>query len=184
VEATGESQSRVQVLTGDTWSDGDVVALAQVGALDCVPNQECWAGGATGAVSHWVPGAGWTDPVTIVTATDGDGLNPLSWMSCPTASYCVVHDTYGSTYVQSLSVWSAPLPSPDLGPISCPEAGACWGIDAGVSGPVRHFDGSQWGAGVGFTPPGYSGTVTSLDCATPSYCLAVDSNGNAFVRRP
>jgi hypothetical protein len=183
VEATGEGASRVQVLTRDTWSDGGVVALGQVAALDCARNQECWAGGATGTVSHWAPGEGWTEPLTIVAATDGDGLNPLSSMSCPAAYYCAVHDSYGATYVQAFSVWSAALPSPDLGPINCPSPGACWGVVADTPGPVRRFNGSQWGAGGRFTPHGYVGTVTSLDCATPTYCLAVDSNGNAFVRR-
>ncbi len=181
VEGSADSVSRVLVYGGDTWADAGTAPLGLVGALDCPAVGECWAGGGSGDVSRY-EGEGWSTPEHIVDATDGDGLNRLSWMSCPSAGWCAVHDQYGAAYTWDGVSWSDPDPVGRLGPMSCAAVSTCVAIDGRHTGGLhRYADG--WGGRQRFAPAGYSSTVTGLSCPSATRCVAVDDNGNAFVRR-
>jgi len=183
VDATGETTSAVQVRTVGGWTVGDAVPSGLIGALDCTSSGDCWAGNAHGGANGGDGTDGWPLQHALVTSTDGDGLNRLSSMSCPTDDWCAVHDQYGATYVADHGTWSDPIPSPRLGAMDCPDALYCVAADLRRPGAVRVFDGDRWGPAERFMPAGYSGTVTSLTCWARTSCVAVDSNGNAFVRR-
>jgi hypothetical protein len=184
IDATGESVSQVLLFDGDTWTDAGVVTLGLVGALDCPAADVCWAGGGAGDVSRY-DGVGWSVPQQIVGSTDGDGLNRLSWMSCPTTTSCATHDQYGGLYRLDGTVWSTSTVDVTrrMGPLSCATGSSCTVVDGRSSRAVRRFDGGGWSSPQRFVPRGYDSTTTGLSCPTPAFCVAVDTNGNAFVRQ-
>ena len=182
IDGDGEGASSVLTTDGTTWSDAGVVTLSHVGALDCVSASRCWAGGDTGDVSRY-DGVSWTMPQTIATSFDGDGHAQLSWMSCQ-GLFCAVHDPFGNVYrLTDPDTWGAPEHVAGLGPMSCASASICTAIDTRRTGDVRRFHAGAWDAADPVVPVGYSSTITGLSCPTEDYCVAVDTNGNAFVRR-
>ena len=182
IDSSGDAVSHVLTTDGTTWTDAGTVALAHVAALDCIAAGHCWAGGESGDVSSH-DGTGWTVPLTIATSFDGEGHDRFSWMSCE-GELCAVHDEFGNVYrLDSPDAWSAPEHVAGLGPMSCASASVCTAVDARRTGDVRRFRAAAWRAPSRIVPAGYSSTITGLSCPTAHFCVAVDTNGNVFVRR-
>ena len=108
-------------------------------------------------------------------------------MSCPTASFCL---TPGGAEYRSGRWLSGPsLPNAGLSSISCTSPTFCvatfWpSYDAGTITDAAVFNGSRWSARVTMdtstTAAPYAGEVTSLSCASPDLCEAIDYGGRVI----
>jgi hypothetical protein len=144
---------------------------------------ESWDGSAWSVVTSAVP-------------------TPLA-VSCASATYCLAVGTSGSAETWDGSTWTT-IPSPDTAPgvtlvgdavlslVSCPAVSLCEAAgyaDVPFNSPPYHlilqapwvanWDGSSWTAGGPYDPflnPLNNNEVTSLSCASSSYCVTVLDN--------
>ena len=131
------------------------------------------SGAATQNVAQWTTPVA-IDPQTLASNTAITGL------SCTPRGGCYAADNRGRVLaLHSAADWPVAATDPDGGlvALSCPAAGSCLTIDSqGLSMVLRH---GSWSSpapiGTG------SGTVTSVSCASPDFCLAVDTIGQAFT---
>ncbi len=123
--------------------------------------------------------AQWTTPVAIDPQTLA-GNTAITGLSCTLRGGCYAADSAGTVLaLHSSGDWPVAATDPNGGlvALSCPAAGSCLTIDAqGMSMVLRH---GSWSSpapiGTG------SGTVTSASCASPDFCQAVDTIGQAFT---
>jgi hypothetical protein len=148
------------------------------------------AGGAPSSPAP--PAVLWTAPATI-------DVDPLSALSCPTASICVAVDRNGRVLVssdpaESARGWSSPQDIDGdltLSGVSCPTPSLCAAIDASgdvltstdpsarpATWTVSHVDDSPRVPNTdGQTGP----LLRAISCPSASLCVAVDTAGNALV---
>jgi hypothetical protein len=103
-------------------------------------------------------------------------------VSCTQPSFCLAVSNTGSTYGYRGNGWVEMNGPPNLSQrpgatvLSCAGASFCTLIDNVNDAYV--FDGTSWSAGQQIEP-GTTNSILSLSCPTESFCMAVDSSGNA-----
>jgi hypothetical protein len=119
---------------------------------------------------------GWTLPVNI----DANG-GGLTWISCPTATFCAAVDSVGNVLTYDGNIWSQPNPVDPGGgglySVSCPTPSFCVAGDA--RGDVVTYDGAVWTAPQNVASVGFE--VHSIDCQSPTFCVAVTFDGSQAV---
>ncbi len=143
------------ISTGNTPQTG-----AQLNAVTCVTDTDCWA---VGSVS--------TGP----TATSGEG---------PSATVAIHWDGKSWTRVTTPSPASPTGPEDALDTIACPAANDCWaggwqgaGPGTNGSGMLLHWNGRRWTEEPDSALMEAIGPVVTLACASASECWAAGSNG-------
>ena len=136
-------------------------------------------------------GSQWSRPVSI------DAGNDLTSVACAGASFCIAVDAGGNAVRFDGSGWGVPAavdPAGGIGfaSVSCPSASFCLAAANSPTGQpaysgVVSFDGTAWssfhvlGKPTGTSPQGPEGPpMTTVACASSSYCLAVDLRGRAW----
>ena len=116
-----------------------------------------------------------------------DSENPLTGLSCPSATLCVATDGSGdivtSTNPENAGSWQvAAVDTPDdsIDQVSCPSAALCVAVDD--SGDVLTSTNPAGGASAWQTADiDGTGTLTGISCPTVTLCVAVDDDGVALV---
>jgi hypothetical protein len=151
---------------------------ATLDSISCAPTSYCVAADTAGDV--FVHGDGsWSGPRQIEDVTGGTFL-----VSCSSSTSCVAADGLGRYRRYDGISWSLPeYASPGAGAapftsLSCPSGSFCGGVQQ-LGYPVRGwpvvFDGTKW------TIYDVSDDVTSVDCVSSTFCLAVDAGGNVLT---
>ncbi len=104
-------------------------------------------------------------------------------VSCPTTTFCVLVDQYGSALTYNGTSWSAPLSidgSNNLTAVSCSSPTFCVAVDD--SGLAVRFNGTTWSAPVRIETPEYEYYgLTGVSCVSPTFCVAVGGESDAFT---
>jgi hypothetical protein len=166
----------VLAYNGTTWT-APVAAttaisadLTAVTALSCAVSGPCTVLDLSGQAST-SSGSQWSAPRAIETAQGG-----VTSLSCAQA-LCLAADAHGNAFVGHGSEWSvSPVTSTPLVSVGCATATFCLGVTGG--GAVFQYNGSAWTSRTAV--PTHS-SVTGVSCGSPSYCVAVDSDGLAYV---
>ena len=195
--AAGDWAGNVFVFDGTRWSSAGRVdpAGGGISSLSCPSASFCagtdWNGGAV----TW-NGASWR----LKTSFDANAAGGLMSVSCASPASCVAVDGSGDYLIWNGVKWSAPvmidLTGDGFESVSCGSASACVAVD--WNGNALVFDGTSWtapaiscphsttnSAGTCYTRGSYldarAGVLDAVSCASPSWCVAVDRNGNALV---
>lgn len=185
----------VTVVLAMICSSGAYASVASAGPfkIACPSATLCVVADASG---HVFTSTSPTSRTSSWAASDIDGSTPLSSISCPSKSLCVASDSAGDVLTSSnpaggSSAWQVGSIGIGLTDISCPSIYLCvavgrgdiavstnpgggastWTFRSGVDGTV----GPECGK---YGPDeGCSGSLTSVDCASVSYCVALDTWG-------
>jgi len=139
-----------------------------------VSAQDCVALDSYGYALTYHSGT-WSTPVSLNQATDVDVWS----LTCPSASFCALVNHYGQVQFYNGSTWTQPeTPSP--GPaqsISCTSSTFCM---MSTGGSVSEYDGASWSQPATVDPNATTNTNNDLvlTCATSTFCVAGDSQGN------
>ena len=123
-------------------------------------------------------GSSWSSPERIETA--------LNYISCPTASFCVL--AQGEVLTYDGGSWSlSATTNGGGGSISCPSTSFCMAtvnvfFGQPASGGVSTYDGSSWSSPQSNIDP--LGGLQAISCASASFCAAVDWHGYVFSYSP
>src|ERR1035437_3693534 len=167
-----------------TWNPPTGTGLSPTAAssVSCSSPTFCAAVDYYGNVAMF-DGVSWSAPAS-------SGVGDLTNVSCPTASFCLavgwnapggVVDEYALTF--NGTSWGAPVHIAHGGSaglsLSCSSASFCVVVDHNndLSSHVMTFDGNSWSNRVGID----SSSVEAVSCPSSSFCLAVDSAGNAMT---
>ena len=108
--------------------------------------------------------------------------NGLSWVSCPTAGFCVATSNGSLLYTYSGGKWSPPTElfgdngkPAHLTSVSCATATFC--MATGNMHAYR-YSGGTWARGVLVES---SNKLVSISCPSATFCAVVDSAGNAYT---
>jgi hypothetical protein len=169
-------------ILGITGITGTLVVMhshaGQAGAGAGRPGQASSAtpaqtGPATQAVAQWTTPVA-IDPQSMASRTAITGL------SCTRRGGCYAADSAGTVLaLHSAGDWPVAATDPNGGlvALSCPTARTCLTIDSQGLSMVLSQGAWSHPAPIGTG----SGTVTSASCASPDFCLAVDTIGQAFT---
>jgi hypothetical protein len=175
----------VQTWDGSSWTDrsADFPLLGSEGtsvaSVSCASATSCLA-----TYLQWVP----LDIYTGVAHWDGSSwqLIPVdnffshtTALACEPGGTCLIVAEGASTYrwdgdsVEEIQGVTAP----ELSALDCTSATACWGID-GAGNQAWRWNGATWTSVWMPTPPGDPALYptfygASIDCSTPSWCVAV-----------
>src|ERR1035441_10671539 len=150
-------------------------------SVSCGAANSCAAALSGGAFPIF-DGAAWTGSGVV----DSDGT-PTS-LSCPTSRFCVAVDNAGEVLTYNGS-WSAPRTvdsGGDLSSVSCTSPSFCLAVSADTPGTAYRFAGERWSTVAvpdPSTPHGGSepDVLSWISGATPTYALALDHYGEAFI---
>jgi hypothetical protein len=145
--------------------------------LACASDTSCVAVDGAGMAMHFTNGS-WSAPAPV-DPQSGGGIAAVSCVAGTT--FCAAIGDNGNAYTTTdsttwtgaanaitVSVWQASL--------SCSSATWCLGV---VGQDVFTYDGTTWShAGQAESPNG--GNVTGVSCVSSTFCMAVDSIGNAL----
>lgn len=164
--ASGTTSDVAWVYDGQSWqstpSFGSFVGGNELGtmAVPCA-GAFCAAGDYKGQLSTFANGA-WS-------ATSAAHSGYPVGISCVSSQFCLASLRDGSTYAFNGSSWSSAgsYMAPLL--VSCVSSSIC----LGTGGTVGYYDGSSWTQ---------ESTIPAVDvsCASATFCVAVDSGGNAY----
>lgn len=152
--------------------------------VSCASNSFCAAVGENGGDSSYTgvvwtfDGTAWTTPTTV------DAAAALSYVSCPSATFCLAIDSNADYLLFDGTSWSAPQPigataySYTLYGLSCASAALCMAVGALNTGPdnpgldaaVWQFDGSTWSTADILAQ---DAALLSVSCISSSFCKAV-----------
>ncbi|HLI00288.1 MAG TPA: right-handed parallel beta-helix repeat-containing protein [Acidimicrobiales bacterium] len=180
-----DRDGRAVRLNGSAWTAPSAVDPHGGGlnSATCTSPTFCLAVDAHGNALRF-DGTTWTAPTAI--DRDGGGLNSAI---CTSPTFCLAVDAHGNALRFDGTTWTAPTPvDPDgggLAAVSCGSATSCVAVDTsdsednqpGHNGNAVIFNGSSWSAPTSVDP--YGGGFYSLSCATPTFCLALDTEGGA-----
>lgn len=138
---------------------------------------------------------GWSKPVNVTDTTGESSVNAIHALSCVSRSFCVAVTTSGEAVRWSGSTWSAPteIASGGVDELSCASVSFCIAIGSGETSTTLAngetstsgyaltltWNGSVWGTTT--TNLGDSQPITDVSCASVSFCLAVDSQGDTLT---
>jgi hypothetical protein len=150
-------------------------------SVSCGAANSCAAALSGGAFPIF-DGAAWTGSGVV----DSDGT-PTS-LSCPTSRFCVAVDNAGEVLTYNGS-WSAPRTvdsGGDLSSVSCTSPSFCLAVSADTPGTAYRFAGERWSTVAVLDPSTPHGgsepdVLSWISCATPTYCVALDDFGEAFI---
>jgi prepilin-type N-terminal cleavage/methylation domain-containing protein len=139
------------------------------------------------------PGGTWSAAQSIGLSWSVYTYYDLS-VSCASSAFCVVVNGSGNALTYNGSSWSGPqfitsnlLGSESFGTneaVSCPSSTFCVAVDN--DGNAYTYNGSSWSSAQLIDPPGSfsmfgpqppSGSMSSVSCASSTFCVAVDDNG-------
>ncbi len=159
---------------GSTWSPPTYLeANGGITSVSCGSDRFCAAVDAYGSVFTY-NGSAWSAPLLVDPGED------LTSVACTSPSFCMAVDSFGQAITFDGVSWSTPVQVgqayDDLDSVSCASASWC-ALGSGVpDGGLFTYDGSAW------TDWSYADTTSpteSLSCTSPSFCVAVDSAGDA-----
>ena len=163
----------VMTYDGASWSSPDRVSVGPVfQSISCPSASSCVA--LTFASVFAYNGISWSS---------ADALEPpegaLSYVSCPSPSFCAAVDSDGYAITYNGTSWSLPVSVGSTGwdAVSCVSASFC--IAVGGANGVITFNGSSWSSpeSIESEPDGLEG----VSCTSESFCLAVDGNGDVLT---
>ena len=164
--------------SGNTWTSSSI-GTAALNAVSCTSNAFCMAVDNSGGAHLDVNGS-WS------TRQLNNGGKSVTGVSCTSSLFCVAVDTKGKTFAYNGSGWGNPVqPTGALGhaftSVSCsatagPVATLCVAVNnAGMA--FTSSDGVTWSAG---SDVDGSTSITTVSCATPTFCEAVDATGHTL----
>jgi hypothetical protein len=168
---------------GTSWGNGTLLNGGEgYQSVSCPVQAFCAAVGHNGGAVIW-NGAGWSSASQVETNTAGDSI--LSSVSCVGVNSCITVDGNGNFFYYE-GAWTPDKHNPldpngqGLASISCPSAspGFCMAVDG--AGNAWEFTGS-WSR-TSIDPNGQG--LTGVSCASSSFCVAVDTVGNALEYGP
>ncbi|HUD37403.1 MAG TPA: SGNH/GDSL hydrolase family protein [Streptosporangiaceae bacterium] len=172
--ATGDEDT--YTYSGGKWARGvQVQDDNDFTAISCPTTSRCVAVDS-GGNAYTYSGKTWSPARPLADGT-------LTGVSCRGTSFCVATNSGTVAYVETNGQWSAKTlvasdgDTANLTAVSCPQAGYC--IATGDWNSYTYSAGS-WARGVLVQN---TNTFTSISCASPAFCLAVDSAGNVFTYR-
>lgn len=118
-------------------------------------------------------GGSWGGPTNL-------GSAALSSISC-VSSACTTVDNAGNVFRRASGAWGGATDingsslTPEIVSVSCASGAACVAVSPTS---FSTFNGIGWKT---FTAFDSNGNLTSLSCASPTFCEAVDKSGNAFI---
>jgi hypothetical protein len=191
--AAVDNGSNAFTFNGTSWSPATAIDPGhELSTVSCPSTSFC-AAVDYGPNVITFNGTSWSKPSAI------DPGSYLQAVSCASASFCVAIDRKGNTFTFNGSTWSAPVNADPNGltmgeggiswpVVSCPTSNFCAAVD-GAGGNVVTFDGHSWTTPVTVDSEAahsVSGPVLeflmSVSCLSAMFCVAGDSNGDAFVR--
>jgi hypothetical protein len=188
----------VRVWQESSWSlDHSTEAGGPAPAVSCASPTFCVVVTLTGNAITW-DGAAFSAPQSILPGQQ------LRQVACPTTTFCMAVGAGDQWLTWDGTAWSAPSPigalRPDPNPIflnalSCPTATFC--VLAGSNGTVSEWHGKSWtplvqidasltsdrGQAAVTTTEHANLGLDAVSCASPSFCVAVGSDGNVIVGR-
>jgi hypothetical protein len=200
------SHGAAAVLSGSHWSTPTTIDSAKVTGVSCATARLCEAVDSRGDAVEW-NGLSWSQPTAIDTiraakTADQLGANDivldaqvspsLTAVSC-SQGFCVAVDNQGQEVTWDGTSWGTPQPIEPTAvaftAISCTFEPSCTAVDA--NGDAVYGSGNQLlvlrGLGLAWSPVqrvDASGGLSSISCASPYICEAVDSHGNALGWSP
>lgn len=101
-------------------------------------------------------------------------LPGLTSTSCATPDFCVIGNSSGKVFIDSLSstIGSSQLGTSPIVGISCPSTGFCMAVDK--QGHAYRYNGSTWW---GPTSINQGHVTTDVACSSADLCVAVDQEG-------
>jgi hypothetical protein len=120
------------------------------------------------------------------------GSNPLTGISCPSASLCVAVDGVGHLFTSTDptgGAW-AETNMPGLVAVTCPSVSLCVGVTEvtqALGGAISSIYASTHPAGGSgewypvYTADGANNALTDISCASTSLCVAVDDSGSIIT---
>jgi hypothetical protein len=188
VQFNGRAWSAPRQLEKTTGSAG-----GGLGDISCASARFCVAVDWEGSELTW-NGATWSRPV----AFDPDGAGGLISVSCRSAAFCLAVDGSGDVLTWNGSKWSSKqvdVTGDGFESVSCATTSFCVAVD--WLGIALVWRGAAWPAPAVSCPhtttssagtctltgaytDGRTGVLSGISCASPSFCAAVDQNGNAY----
>jgi hypothetical protein len=196
----GDEDGDIRVWHGTSWSiDHQLVPGSKSGgahAVSCASANFCVAVNLLGNAIVW-------NGRSLSRPRDIDGHNGLNAVSCPSARFCMALDG-GDWIVWNGTSWSAPeqIPNLDTSPdsglinwVSCPSASFCVAVVS--DGKAFVWDGTSWSGprlidrnltnAHGEAATSRNGHPSlgfkSVSCPSPSFCVAVGSDGDVVIGR-
>jgi hypothetical protein len=166
-------------------------------SMSCPERSFCMATDWNGGEVTW-NGTRWSKPTTF----DPDGAEGLLSVSCVSRSFCRALDG-SNALTWNGRTWSAPvlvdLTGDGVESVSCASVAFCMAVD--WNGNALAWNGASWsvtaiscpdsttGSAGDCTTAGSfadprTGVLDSVSCPSPSFCAAVDGNGNAISGSP
>jgi hypothetical protein len=156
-------------------------------SISCSSPDFCGAGGGiisgrhsgSGVIATW-NGRLWSPVKIIDPVTPSETHNFISTMTCIGRRFCVAADGNNRAFQWTGSKWSSPrmLNAPavnDSFSISCTATTFCLAI-GDTPADVKQWNGSRWSlAATSHLPSGQP----IISCSSPTFCVAVDTYGNA-----
>jgi hypothetical protein len=147
-------------------------------AVSCATSTFCVAVDAGGQAITY-NGSTWSSPAVI------DSGNQLNAVSCPSTTFCAAVDSAGNILGYNGTVWTAPVNIDGLNylsSISCRSTALCVSVDYDNYGAYGNIIQTPGAAAGTVLPIDTSDTeLTSVSCATDTFCAAVDTYGNYMV---
>jgi len=147
-------------------------------AVSCATSTFCVAVDAGGQAITY-NGSTWSSPAVI------DAGNQLTAVSCPSTTFCAAVDSAGNILGYNGTAWAAPVNIDGLNflsSVSCRSSAFCISVDYDNYGAYGHIIQTP-GAAAGTVLPIDTSDMdlTSVSCATDTFCAAVDTYGNYMV---
>ncbi len=178
-----DSSGRAMAFNGAVWSAPlSIDGTTPLESISCAGNAlpitfACFAVDQDGQVIAYNNTATWSSPVVA-----DPGTNPVNAVSCASATSCVAVDQVGNSATYTSGSW-APINGFDPGhqatSISCVSATTfCAASDGSGNMFTSTNSGTSW---TEFSGADGTRHVYSVSCVSSSFCVAVDSLGNAVV---
>ncbi len=169
------------LFAGGAWSRVAMPGGAYLGAVSCPTAGSCVAVDANAHLWTYADGA-WSHASSLRAEPVASNLTSIS---CATPASCMVGTTGGEVLGLSRGVLvrSWKLAQEPFGGVACPTSAFC----VAVSGDEAFtYAGGTWSRGVPLDHPRsqaqrYAHFLDAVACSSPSFCVAVDSSGDAFT---
>jgi Regulator of chromosome condensation (RCC1) repeat/Fibronectin type III domain len=181
VDNYGDYNSGYQIWNGSTFSARVSLVGGPFLTMSCASENFCVApffyadnSGVTYAIT-W-NGTSWSGPVVI------DQGSKVSYISCPTSTFCNAVDFNGNVVTFNGTSWSPPENiGGQLREVSCSAPSFCAAVSAAgfSTGTVFIYDGTSWSPSVGQLDS--SGVPGVVSCPSASFCVVADDQGNVFI---
>jgi len=185
-----DGAGNTHVFNGSAWSQaGEVDQTYEdegmvTPGISCASSQFCLMVDQYGDDAVY-NGSGWTEGNGIPGLSQYNGMTGnVPDVSCVSADFCAVVSDSGVAYLYQDGGWYTDIIDPDAAEspgyagLSCPAPGSCVAMED--NGDVVTLSNGSWGAPVHIdSDPAISAAFVS--CASASYCVAVDNDGNTFV---